>query len=307
MYHSTRLYNPRSSYISSISTTTYRSRPRGPPPTSAQVRRVAAAAIATLETIGVKACFVGGMACYLFGNLRQPNVGPSSSYHRTNPTPIETDQDVDILCLDWNLGQEALKSKLVSLNSSFYLVAARNPLASYKVLWYRLADTDSAVKVDLLFPGILNIPSIPSSAITSQNAHKLPCAPFSLVLLLKLQAWIHHGDALEYRYKAKQPMDARDIEALLPLAVKQGVRPRSDGFLPQSFVADAAKHVGRFVRDCPNTRRDWETLGLIEPKKQIVSASSSTRSPATKIQVDSKAKANTQRYRTTPRVPAFFI
>jgi len=146
------------------------------------------------------------------------------------------------------LGQEALKSKLVSVNSSFYLVAARNPLALYKVLWYHLSDTDSTVKVDLLFPGILNIPSIPSSAITSSNAHNLPCAPFSLVLLLKVQAWIHHGDAPEHWYRAKQPTDQRDIEALLPLAVKKDVKPRSDGFLPQSFITDAARNVGRFVR-----------------------------------------------------------
>jgi hypothetical protein len=41
----------------------------------AQIRSVAADAISTLKNAGIEdACFVGGMACNLFGNPRQPNV-----------------------------------------------------------------------------------------------------------------------------------------------------------------------------------------------------------------------------------------
>jgi hypothetical protein len=55
------------------------SRTRYPLPTGvtslAQIRSVATDAISTLKLAGVKdACFVGGMACNLFGNPRQPNV-----------------------------------------------------------------------------------------------------------------------------------------------------------------------------------------------------------------------------------------
>lgn len=38
------------------------------------VSAAATAAIATLEQIGVTACFVGGMACKLYGNDRIPGV-----------------------------------------------------------------------------------------------------------------------------------------------------------------------------------------------------------------------------------------
>ncbi|RDB22047.1 hypothetical protein Hypma_011140 [Hypsizygus marmoreus] len=190
------------------------------------------------------------MACNLFGNLRQP-------------------EDLDILCLTTEWEQEALKSKLVALNSNFYLIDSRDPTATYRVLWYLLTDTDSCVKVDLLFPGVLDIPSIPGSSITRANAYHLPCAPLSLVLLLKLQAWNHHSEALEYRYRAKQPTDARDIEALLPIASKMGLQLRSDAVLPQSFVSKSIARAEKFMRVVPSSRAFWEKLGMVEKAKPV--------------------------------------
>ncbi|KAF5378458.1 hypothetical protein D9615_007060 [Tricholomella constricta] len=273
MYNS--LYSTRLSRLSSR---------RGPPPSSAQVLRAAATAISTLSEAGVThACFVGGMACKLFGNARDPNVStrvladqaPSSALNFGFPTY----QDIDILCLTTEWEQEALKRKLVSLNSSFYLVAARSPLATYKVLWFRFADTDSCVKVDLLFPGVLGIPSIPASSITTANAHKLPCAPFALVLLLKLQAWVHHGEALEYRFRQKQLMDARDITLLLPIACSMNIRPCATGTLPKAFLELSAGRAEKFVRHAPSSRPFWELLRLIKTEKKAVEGAEGSSRP----------------------------
>jgi hypothetical protein len=43
------------------------------------VSAAASVAIATLNQIGVTGCFVGGMACKLYGNDRTPEVGPVTS------------------------------------------------------------------------------------------------------------------------------------------------------------------------------------------------------------------------------------
>jgi len=160
----------------------------------------------------------------------------------------------------------------VSLNLAFYLVPARNPGATYEVLWYRFIDTGSCLKVDLLFPGVLNIPSIPASSITTTNSHRLPCAPLLLVLLLKLQAWIHHGEALEFRYRQKKPTDARDILVLLPIACSMNIHLRSESYLPKSFVDVSKSRAEKFAMEQPDARKFWESLGFVE-KVVVVQAS----------------------------------
>jgi hypothetical protein len=170
------------------------------------------------------------------------------------------------------------------LNSKFYLVKARDPYATYKVLWY-LTDTNSRIKVDLLFPGVLNIPSIPPSCITRTNIYSLPCAPFSLVLLLKLQAWIHHGESLASRYYLKKPMDARDIDALLPIAIRMCLKPRTEKFLPESFVKSSELHVRKYVREVSGSATQWRTLGYDVGVKEV----------ATSVQSKPKLKRATSR------------
>jgi hypothetical protein len=169
-------------------------------------------------------------------------------------------QDLDILCLSTTVGAETLKRMLVSLNDRFYLIPARNPRDTYKVLWY-CTDTDARVKVDLLMPGVLGIPSIPPSCITCGNIYSLPCAPLSVVLLLKLQAWVHHGEAVQAHYRLKKPMDERDINALLPIASRMRVRPKMEKSLPESFVRKSESRVEIYVREVPASKNQWKELG----------------------------------------------
>jgi len=204
----------------------------------------ASVAIATLNRIGITACFVGGMACKLYGNNRTPG-------------------DIDILCLGCPWDQEELKRQLVATNSSFYLVMSKTPGATYKVLWYRTSHYSSwRCKVDLLFPGTMNIPSIPSSAIEHPEPGR-PCAPFALVFLLKLQAWVQHRDSEELRFRLKSSTDAMDLRTMLPIARAKGVDIRRTGaHLPPSFVAAAGPRVKRFVREWPETKTEWRALGF---------------------------------------------
>ncbi|KAF8575829.1 hypothetical protein K439DRAFT_1397847 [Ramaria rubella] len=229
----------------SLSTTTRRFT-RGPPPSLSQTLKVAHVAVSTLKKAGVDACFIGSMACLLLGATRKPN-------------------DLDILCLSNTLREtEALKRQLVALEPHFYLVDARKRTATYKVLWYHIQETDSRIKVDLLMPGDLDIPAVPLSVIDRSHSSGLPSAPLSHVLLLKLQGWIHHGDAVELRYRRKQPIDVQDVSALLVIARLRGVQPRSESYLPEAFISRAALRVIKYVHSNPNSKEAWKAVGFSE-------------------------------------------
>lgn len=171
-------------------------------------------------------------------------------------------KDLDILCLECPWDQEELKRRVVAVNPSFYLVPGRAPGATYKVLWYRSNSYGRRCKVDLLLPGIMNIPLVPTSAVDYSDPGK-PCAPFALVFLLKLQAWQQHKDSGETRFRLKAYTDVSDLRRMLPIARAKGFSiKRTEAYLPSSFVASATSRVKRFVQECPDTHRDWKELGF---------------------------------------------
>ncbi|KAG5636239.1 hypothetical protein H0H81_008669 [Sphagnurus paluster] len=271
--------------------------------TTTEIDMAARTAIATLKTAGVPhACFVGGMACKLLGNTRRPNVSIASSPNNLSSDPTIV-QDLDILCLTSTWTQEALKQRLVALDAGFYLIAARSPLATYKVLWYRLPVTDSRVKVDLLFPGVMNIPVIPPTRIITPstdayaNRDKLRCAPPALVLLLKLQAWQDHRDAFESRFWGKQYVDADDLMALLPVVCAMGVDLRKEMEMEMlgALLALSLPRVERFMLQVPSSRAYWETLGLVQKVEEAKEVEKVTKAEkAKKAEKAEKAKKVTK-------------
>ncbi|KAG9077861.1 hypothetical protein FRC06_008659 [Ceratobasidium sp. 370] len=223
------------------------------------------AAVRVFEAQGTPICALGGLACKLLGNPRTPN-------------------DTDLLILDAVSSQEQIKRVLINANSRFYLVPAKDPLATYKVLWYRTA-TDVRVKVDLLQPGVMSIPNISSSEIEYKNTGnasaygtysgtqaRIPIAPFGLVLLLKLQAWEQHRDSPEYRFQQKQYTDACDIDVLLPLAVAGRVKFDS---LPEEFMREARKRVVSYTRIHPQSKQSWQQLGFKVVEQPVRAATAS--------------------------------
>lgn len=153
------------------------------------------------------------------------------------------------------------------MNSRLYLIAARDPRATYKVLWYCSAENDARLKVDLLLPGAMDIPAIPAHTFDFNNVLNLACAPLSLVLLLKLQAWIQHGEAVETRYRMKQPTDAQDIQQLLVIARRKRIQPRSESYLPSTFIYHAESRAEKFVLSWMGTKEIWTELGFVFPEE----------------------------------------
>lgn len=104
-------------------------------------------------------------------------------------------------------------------NSRFYLVDAKTPGATCKVLKHgasRRAHTP--VKVDLLIANVsLDIPSAPRDRIWDING--LPTCPLAFLVILRLQGWDHHRQALAPHHFRKTAVDYRDlVNHLLPYA-----------------------------------------------------------------------------------------
>lgn len=182
-------------------------------------------------------------------------------------------QDLDILILNSPYDQETIKRMLTGANPGFYTVAAKTIGATYRVLWYHplgwsLTPRIGSVKVDILLPGIMDIPSFSAAHIDTSNSRRLPAAPFSIVLLLKLQAWSQHRTAFKTYLYRKHYTDKSDLETLVPLAAAKGVRI-SEAVLPSSFVEAAKNRVLDYVGRYPasSSISEWRTIGFSLPQQ----------------------------------------
>ncbi|KAH7882269.1 hypothetical protein F5I97DRAFT_336666 [Phlebopus sp. FC_14] len=213
--------------------------------TQEEVKDIGRITARLLQSFGILCCLVGGVACSALGVSRINNDVDMA---------VMTDED-----------PESIKRRLVLADSRFYLVNARNPTASYKVLWFRVQDSfiDRSCKVDILRRGTLNIPNIPRDKI--RNIGGLPVAHILVVLFLKLQAWESHGAAIEQRYRQKEPIDRRDISVLLDIAVAGGQHVEKESWLPQSFVDEAKRRTKAYCASygADTTKEQWREIGLM--------------------------------------------
>ncbi|CAE6448123.1 unnamed protein product [Rhizoctonia solani] len=227
-------------------------------PTCSDILAATDDAVRIFEARGIRISAVGGLACKLEGNIRTPN-------------------DADLLVLDTVSSQEQLKQILTQANSKFYLIPARDSSATYKVLWYQ-TTMGIRVKVDLLQPGIMSIPDFSPDLIQYRQylTHRIPVAPFGLVLLLKLQAWEQHQQSSELRYYTKHHTDAQDINYLLPQATSAGV---TCDYLPSDFRREARRRVRAYVKSHPSSKEHWCKIQLRTPTETSVRVAASSRAP----------------------------
>ena len=94
-----------------------------------------------------------------------------------------------------------------------------------QVLWYRLdsgyfGSASRACKVDVLQPGIMSIPDVPTDKIKHRGNY--PVMPLIPLILLKLQAWEDHENAFRSWQREKSVVDLADLGRLLPIASRRG-------------------------------------------------------------------------------------
>lgn len=182
-------------------------------------------------------------------------------------------KDVDLVVLSTTFTQEALKELLVREDSQYTLVRSRNPRATYRVLWYRFPGTYERCKVDILIPGVLNVPNVPPALIVTKAPHHLPAMPLLPQLLLKLQGWSDHRASTRTDMQFKQYLDVRDIEALLAIVCRRGLRIDDEDaqWIPETMIADALSTLRRYVvYASPYGATDWRKLGFELPDESVV-------------------------------------
>ncbi|KAF7307588.1 hypothetical protein MIND_00553700 [Mycena indigotica] len=228
---------------------------------------VLAAAKQTVDILsknGFRCAIFGGLACKLYGNSRCPN-------------------DVDIIVYPTGgrdvPDAEVVKQMIVSRgHGNYYLKKARNPAATYKILWYknpRGGRRES--KVDILVPSSADTmslpPYIPEQRIFSpilDDGGTLPVAPFAFVLLHKLKGWSDHRASKETFKQVRYHTDGADIRRLLDT--------RSARLLPQTpnwwldevlfderLRSDSIIRVQEYCSLFPQRAAQWRSLGIDVP------------------------------------------
>lgn len=171
-------------------------------------------------------------------------------------------QDVDIVILTTSYDTERLKAMLVARDPTFYLRSAKTFGATYKVLWARIgysyAQSD-ACKVDILTPGVMNIPDVPREHIVTID--RFPVMPMIPLLLLKLQAWMDHRAATKPYLHDKQYQDVQDIRELLTIAARRADNIKEASWVPSEFMAAAKPRIEEFRALISRDREPWKAIG----------------------------------------------
>jgi hypothetical protein len=173
-------------------------------------------------------------------------------------------------------GQEALKRMLVAEDHDFSLRSSTNPRNTYKIAWCNVPGSFyKQIKVDVLVPGIMNIPSISPTRLIWFRQNTLPSMPLLPLLLLKLQACDDHRTASYRRpdLRAKQHVDVADIDVLLVIAKNKGVHRRDGASLPASFLSSADSRVRSYTLSFPSSSGPWRALGFPNQEQHMVSRS----------------------------------
>ncbi|KAK0472992.1 hypothetical protein IW261DRAFT_1404807 [Armillaria novae-zelandiae] len=220
------------------------------------VFRAAEHATRLLRQLGYTCAIFGSAACFLYGNKRLPN-------------------DVDIL-ISTDEDPEVIKRSLVNNNLHFYLVPAKTPGATYKVLWYqcdrlirvgrREIISTVRTKVDIVVAGTMMLPALSSQSIIVKGA--FPVVPLEVLLLHKLQGLFDHVEAPELHKQKKIPVDVEDIQDTLKIAVRSlGGTERAWAsaaldFFEKEFQESTVDRVKLFCSVFSECRDDWYQLGF---------------------------------------------
>ncbi|OCH85891.1 hypothetical protein OBBRIDRAFT_797697 [Obba rivulosa] len=232
-------------------------------PTSQEVRTVADRAICIFASLNLECCLVGGLACSLFGISRTPG-------------------DVDLVIVTALHSQESLKRMLCDRDSNFFLVPSKKAFATYKVLWYGYPYR--RCKVDILLPGIMNIPSVPKDRVEQRSG--FPVMPLLPLLMLKLQAWEDHRNHYESYMREKQHTDVSDIRSLLKIARRNGIScgNASNSWIPSSLVEETKRRVKSWVERMGSAENhDWAAIGFDPPRQRRTKASKASASDCDRL------------------------
>jgi len=205
--------------------------------------------------------------------------------------------EIEILVITERMDEDLVKRRLVFHNPRFFLVPDPSD-ASIKTLHYRpTTSPDTPVPIFIQIPPSASIPFITSADIEWHLG--FPLAPLSLLLLLKLRLWgVHHFSRFPNE-RRQQYADNADLQVLLTLAVRKGLKPRQERCCFE-LMSEAEELVKEHVQLYVASRAIWIKLGLLAaPRAVNPPVSSSASSTATS---ESSTSSNGQRRPLPPTI-----
>ena len=178
-------------------------------------------------------------------------------------------QDIDIVVSEesWEeFDPEDIKDIIVEADDRYYLEQSRKRGATHCILYCRLpgwaSDETRRVKVDILVPPTLNLPTIIASETPLLN--NIPVMPIFDLLVMKTQGWRDHRNSYREDFRAKERADVSDIFALLESAKQQKVSyvdEANEDRHSLEFMIHARNLVNKFVHVYGRARQ-WRALGF---------------------------------------------
>jgi hypothetical protein len=181
-----------------------------------------------------------------------------------------TTQDIDIVVSEdpedpyESLDPEDIKEQIVLADSRYYLEQSRKRGATYQILYCRLpgwsTDPERCVKVDILVPPTLGLPTITDSDIFLID--NIPVMPIFDLLVMKTQGWWDHRNSPRTDFQRKEDNDISDVIALLESAREEEVSyvdEAEEDRHSRAFMGHARALANRFIR-AYGMRREWRAL-----------------------------------------------
>jgi hypothetical protein len=175
-------------------------------------------------------------------------------------------QDIDIVVSVEGIDPEYIKQTIAGEDGRYYLERSRKRGATYRKLYCRLpgwaTDETRCVKVDILVPPSLNLPTIGASE--RWFIRNIPTMPIFDLLVMKTQGWWDHHISNREDFRNKENNDVSDIVALLKRAKFEKVSyvdEVDESRHSREFMSRARTLVNRFV-SVHGRNRQWRAIGF---------------------------------------------
>lgn len=169
-----------------------------------------------------------------------------------------------MLILNATQTAEQIKEEILRSSPEFSLADLATLSATYRVCWFTFPISERRCRVDILLPGMIQLPELPPSCVVSAPHTAIPIMPLLPTLLHKCLAWEYHRGIQTEHYVMKTANDSREILELLPeAATSSECTAQSGSWLPAWFTENSRNSITSFVAEHPDSAASWVGMGYI--------------------------------------------
>ena len=184
-------------------------------------------------------------------------------------------QDVDILVLPppslHDLTLNDIKNIIIAASPENFgfLGSSSNHTDAHRPLYFQ-----AKVRIDIVLPGMMNLPALPPAQITwrtGSGSTPLPVLPFDLLLFQKLQAWDDHRNASGGRVSNRISNDLNDILWMMCEGVPKYMKDwkvvghdkwNNRSLFSERFERLTKERVAAFCANHRHVKPEWRAIGF---------------------------------------------